>query len=98
MHSVIADECTGCGLCIDPCPVDCIDMVLSPEHHYDKDKARMRYHDRQVRQLRQQQEKQQAYRDKRKLSADACDQKEDAKAKQNFILDALARVKAKKNE
>ncbi|MBI3774642.1 MAG: RnfABCDGE type electron transport complex subunit B [Gammaproteobacteria bacterium] len=27
MHSVIADECTGCELCIPPCPVDCIVMV-----------------------------------------------------------------------
>ncbi len=23
----ITDECTGCDLCVDPCPVDCIDMV-----------------------------------------------------------------------
>ncbi|WP_231878880.1 4Fe-4S binding protein, partial [Oleiphilus sp. HI0125] len=27
MHTVIASECTGCDLCIEPCPVDCIDMV-----------------------------------------------------------------------
>ena len=27
MHTVIADECTGCDLCVEPCPVDCIDMV-----------------------------------------------------------------------
>lgn len=26
MHTVIADECTGCGLCVAPCPVDCIHM------------------------------------------------------------------------
>jgi len=24
---VFADECTGCELCVEPCPVDCIDMV-----------------------------------------------------------------------
>jgi Na+-translocating ferredoxin:NAD+ oxidoreductase subunit B len=24
---VIADECTGCDLCVEPCPVDCIDMI-----------------------------------------------------------------------
>jgi len=24
---VIEDECTGCDLCLDPCPVDCIDML-----------------------------------------------------------------------
>ncbi|BBI61547.1 hypothetical protein HSBAA_28530 [Vreelandella sulfidaeris] len=27
MHTVIEDECTGCDLCLDPCPVDCIDML-----------------------------------------------------------------------
>ncbi|MDP4916593.1 MAG: 4Fe-4S binding protein, partial [Haliea sp.] len=24
---VIASECTGCDLCVEPCPVDCIDML-----------------------------------------------------------------------
>jgi electron transport complex protein RnfB len=24
---VIVDECTGCDLCVEPCPVDCIDMI-----------------------------------------------------------------------
>jgi electron transport complex protein RnfB len=27
MHSVIEPWCTGCDLCVDPCPVDCIDLV-----------------------------------------------------------------------
>ena len=27
MHTVITDECTGCDLCVEPCPVDCIDML-----------------------------------------------------------------------
>ena len=27
MHSVIADACTGCELCIIACPVDCIALV-----------------------------------------------------------------------
>ncbi len=27
MHSVIAINCTGCGLCVDDCPVDCISML-----------------------------------------------------------------------
>jgi electron transport complex protein RnfB len=30
MHTVIADECTGCELCLEPCPVDCIDMIEEP--------------------------------------------------------------------
>ncbi len=27
MHTVIAEECTGCELCLPPCPVECIHMV-----------------------------------------------------------------------
>jgi electron transport complex protein RnfB len=27
MHTVITSECTGCDLCVEPCPVDCIDML-----------------------------------------------------------------------
>jgi electron transport complex protein RnfB len=35
MHTVIAELCTGCELCIAPCPVDCIVMMpllSSPAH------------------------------------------------------------------
>jgi electron transport complex protein RnfB len=31
MHTIIADECTGCELCLPPCPVDCIDMIPVPK-------------------------------------------------------------------
>jgi electron transport complex protein RnfB len=27
MHTVVAELCTGCELCIAPCPVDCITMA-----------------------------------------------------------------------
>ena len=30
MHTVIVSECTGCELCIAPCPVDCIVMKPLP--------------------------------------------------------------------
>jgi electron transport complex protein RnfB len=26
MHTIIETECTGCELCIAPCPVDCISL------------------------------------------------------------------------
>jgi electron transport complex protein RnfB len=26
MHTIIESECTGCELCVAPCPVDCITM------------------------------------------------------------------------
>ena len=32
MHTVIADECTGCELCLDPCPVDCIRLITDSSH------------------------------------------------------------------
>jgi len=31
MHTVIAAACTGCELCIPPCPVDCIAMRPASE-------------------------------------------------------------------
>ncbi len=31
MHTVIASECTGCDLCLAPCPVDCIDLLPLPD-------------------------------------------------------------------
>ena len=33
MHTVLADECTGCGLCVAPCPVDCIYMQPTTAKH-----------------------------------------------------------------
>jgi electron transport complex protein RnfB len=31
MHTVISELCTGCDLCVEPCPVDCIDMISQSE-------------------------------------------------------------------
>jgi electron transport complex protein RnfB len=31
MHTVIKPECTGCELCVSPCPVDCIDLRPAAE-------------------------------------------------------------------
>lgn len=42
MHTVIAAECTGCRLCLPPCPVDCIRMVDTGEtwtHEQRKQRA-----------------------------------------------------------
>lgn len=92
MHSVIDHECTGCGLCVDPCPVDCIEMVNLSSIEYDKDLARERYKAKQVRLLRDEHEKQQLYREKSKLISSS----EDKVAKQQYILQALERAKAKR--
>lgn len=98
MHSILNTECTGCGLCVEPCPVDCIEMINLPEASYDKALARQRYNDRQARVLREEQDKQQLYREKRQLAAKSDDALQDLKAKQAYIQQAMARVKAKKNE
>lgn len=96
MHAVISHECTGCGLCVEPCPVDCIEMVDLSTPEYQPDLARKRYHAKQTRQLRDEHDKQQAYREKRKLALKSADENQDIQAKQNYIQEALARVKAKK--
>jgi len=96
MHSILTDECTGCGLCIEPCPVDCIELVTLPAPTYDKDLARERFNARQIRLLREEQDKQQAYREKRTLAAPTVGQQQDKIAKQDYILQALQRANAKK--
>lgn len=96
MHAVIAHECTGCGLCVAPCPVDCIEMVTLAAPDYDQHLARQRFNAKQARLLRDEHEKQQAYREKRQLALQA-NQSQDTQAKQEYIQQALARVKAKKN-
>lgn len=96
MHAVIAHECTGCGLCVAPCPVDCIEMVTLSDPDYDTDTARKRFNAKQTRQLREEHEKQQAYREKRQLAWQSVDNSQEMQAKNDYIQQALARVKAKK--
>lgn len=95
MHAVITHECTGCGLCVEPCPVDCIDLHPLEEPQYDRQLARQRHRARQTRLLRDEHEKQQQYRQKSRLALQESNQ-QDLKAKQDYILQALARVEAKK--
>ncbi|MDI1352309.1 MAG: RnfABCDGE type electron transport complex subunit B [bacterium] len=96
MHAIISHECTGCGLCVEPCPVDCIEMVVLPEAEYNRDLARTRYHAKQRRLLRDEHEKQQSYRDNRKLAHNSISHNQDVQAKQDYIQQAMARVNAKK--
>jgi electron transport complex protein RnfB len=96
MHSVITHECTGCGLCVEPCPVDCIEMVGLPEAQYDTTVARERFNARKIRELRQNQEKEQVYREKRQLVASTASEAQDKLAKQAYILEALNRARLSK--
>lgn len=97
MHSIIGDECTGCGLCIEPCPVDCIDLIPLEKPSYDRALAKNRFEARNIRQLKEAQAKEQVYREKRELAAQSEDNQADNQAKQAYILEALARVSAKKS-
>lgn len=97
MHAIIDHECTGCGLCVEPCPVDCIDLLPLQAPAYDPNSAREHFQARQVRQLRYQQEQQQQYREKRQLASKDNNAQQDIQAKQNYVLEALARVNAKKS-
>lgn len=96
MHSVLSDECTGCGLCVEPCPVDCIELVTIPTAEYDKTLARNRFNARKVRLLREEQDKSNAYREKRTLVVPTESVIQDKVAKQDYILQALQRSAAKK--
>jgi electron transport complex protein RnfB len=51
MHTVLADQCTGCGLCLPPCPVDCIVMTSAGRAWTDDDAkaARTRFESRKLR-------------------------------------------------
>ncbi|HVT63130.1 MAG TPA: RnfABCDGE type electron transport complex subunit B [Legionellaceae bacterium] len=94
MHHILPDECTGCGLCIEPCPVDCIEMIPVPEAQYEPDVARMRHEAKQIRILVAEEKKSQVYREKRRLINETNEGAE-KKAKQEYILAAMRRVKAK---
>jgi electron transport complex protein RnfB len=97
MHIVITHECTGCGLCVAPCPVDCIEMSSIDAPNYNQDLARQRFNAKQTRILREEHQKQQAYREKRLLALQSTSQAQDVKAKQDYIQQALIRVNAKKS-
>ncbi len=97
MHAVLSHDCTGCGLCIEPCPVDCIEMQTLPNVTYNPDQARARFQARQTRLLRDEHQKQQSYRQKRNMIEQNKNEQQEVTAKQDYILQAMARVKAKKS-
>lgn len=90
MHTVITDQCTGCELCISPCPVDCIDMITvtqQPTMDIVKQKADLSRQRFNARQLRLENEK--ATKIKKQQHSSTL-------KKQEYILAAIARAKAKK--
>jgi len=95
MHTIIRNECTGCGLCIDPCPVDCIDLNVIEQPQYEPTQARHRFEARKQRLAQAYKKNKQAYQTA--VHADMQDPEAAEQAKQVYIQQAIARVKAKRN-
>lgn len=91
LHTIIASECTGCGLCIEPCPIDCIDLLPVEELNFNKQLASERFYAKIARQ-----ESKQRNQQKLEQHHTVMDNRNDIKAKQEYILQAVARVKTKK--
>jgi electron transport complex protein RnfB len=101
MHTVIADECTGCNLCLPPCPVDCISLQPAPraEKLTDPEQARRKaeQHRRrfEARNERLQREHEEQQREMlKRVQALAGD---DPEAKKATIRAAMERAKARKS-
>ena len=98
MHSIINTECTGCGLCVEPCPVDCIEMIAEDVATYDKNIARAHFNAKNIRLLQDEHNAEQAYREKRRLSSLSKEALQEKKAKQDYILNAMARSEEAKKK
>ena len=98
MHTIITDVCNGCGLCLPPCPVDCIDWLPSEERTRNDvfamaDQSRERYHLSLERRERNRQ------RDKAKHQHAKLQQgstQETLDARKRAMAEAMQRAKAKK--
>jgi len=91
MHTVVTGLCSGCDLCVPPCPVDCIEMVPArgDDAVWDRpraDAARQRFERREARVAREREER--ALRVKRA--------EPQAEKKRAVIAQAIARARAKR--
>jgi electron transport complex protein RnfB len=109
MHTVLPEWCTGCDLCVAPCPVDCISMinVTDQKTGWDAwspaqaDLARARYQAHLERMSREERDQQQKLAQKAKAKLDALDTNQahnqeelnEIERKRAIIAAAIARVK-----
>lgn len=91
LHTIIEHECTGCNLCIEPCPVDCIDIIPLEESQFDRETAKTRFMARNQRLENKQKLERNHYQQK----SQSDNSREDIKAKQAYILEALKRRQKK---
>jgi electron transport complex protein RnfB len=101
MHTVIAGLCTGCDLCVPPCPVDCISMPPAPADMAGWDEARAtaardRYTLRNVRLAREHREREDMLARKSAVQRGSVDEKKRATI-QAAIERARVRQSAKRS-
>lgn len=87
MHTVIANECIGCQLCIPPCPVDCIELITQPATHTREVRKQHALERIATRKQRLAQIQQQSQKPTQPSLSE----------KKNYIEAALLRVQAKKS-
>jgi electron transport complex protein RnfB len=98
MHTVVTELCSGCDLCVPPCPVDCIEMApaTGADAIWDRaraDAARERFELRGTRLERERAEH------TGRLAARALNAKvdPDAEKKRAIIQAAIARAQARRS-
>nr|WP_315467327.1 electron transport complex subunit RsxB [uncultured Undibacterium sp.] len=112
MHTVIPELCTGCDLCVAPCPVDCITMIPTSGTstgwqawaQEQADSARQRFHQREMRLIREKQENEKRLlakaHEKLKLvsleTAETQAELDEKERKKKVIANAILRATAKK--
>ena len=102
MHTVIQQDCTGCELCIAPCPMDCISMlsVEKPASETEwvdfSDNARKNYLRKNKRIALNQLKKRAEH--KAQVNLNQSTDSMEKRAKQDYIKAALERVKKRRQE
>jgi electron transport complex protein RnfB len=94
MHTVVTELCSGCDLCVAPCPVDCIEMLPAKEEDvWDAvraDAARERFERRSSRLERERRERTE------RLAVRARMAKPGAEKKRAIIAAAIERARARR--
>jgi electron transport complex protein RnfB len=95
MHAIIASHCTGCELCLPPCPVDCIGLIpVEVNSQWTADQARASRIRFERRQLRTQRERRQRLERQNRPSDDMAPGKSAAKTR--IIAAAVGRAREKR--